>query len=113
MKILNRSKNTLLAQDARVAGSFFSRMFGLLGKKELKLGEALVIKPCNSIHTFFMRFAIDVLFVDKNLRVIKLITRLKPFRASAIYPQADLVIELPAGNINSTRTAVSDQLELV
>jgi uncharacterized membrane protein (UPF0127 family) len=113
MKILNRSKNTFLAQDARIADSFFARMFGLLGKKELKSGEALIIKPCNSVHTFFMHFTIDVLFVDKDLRVVKSISAIKPFRLSAIYPKADLAIELPSGSIDSTRTAISDQIEFV
>lgn len=110
MKIINLTQNTLLASEAKVADSLFKRLKGLLGKRELLKGEALILKPCNSIHTFFMRFPIDVLFVSKDNRVIKAILRLKPFRLTCIYCNATFAIELPAGIIQSTSTHQDDLL---
>ena len=94
-----------------MADSPFRRMKGLLGRKGLKPGEALILKPCNSIHTFFMRFAIDVLFVNKDSRVIKAISGIKPFRITYIYYHADFAVELAAGIIQSTSTSLGDLIE--
>ena len=110
MRILNKTKNTWLSEDATLADSFFSRFLGLMGKKELQKGCALVLKPCNSIHTFFMRFPIDALFLDKQNLVIASLPDMKPFGASPIYWQARGVVELPAGTISATSTAVGDSL---
>ena len=110
MKIINRTKNTVLAQNAVVADTVFSRLKGLLGRKDFIEGEALIIKPCNSIHTFFMRFPIDVLFIDKDSRIIKTISSLKPFRLTCIYFNAAFVIELPAGTLEFSSTQEKDIL---
>ena len=80
-----------------MAASLLGRMKGLLGRRELKSGEAMVLSPCNSIHTFFMQFPIDVLFLDKNRRIIRIIPSLKPFRLSGLYFNAASAVELPAG----------------
>jgi uncharacterized membrane protein (UPF0127 family) len=110
MQISNKSKNTILAKDAIVADTLFKRIKGLLGKRTFQQGQALIIEPCSSIHTFFMRFSIDVLFVDKNNRVIKAISAFPPFRFSNIYFSSAFVIELPSGTINSTSTSEGDPL---
>jgi len=104
MKIINRTTNTVLATEALIADSYFKRLKGLLGVKELRRNAGLVIRPCNSVHTFFMRFPIDVLFVDKNNRIIKTIPHLKPYCFTALYFGAVFVIELPAGTIEATST---------
>ncbi len=72
VKIINKTKNTILAEEAYIADTVFSRVKGLLGKQSLDEGSALIIKPCNSIHTFFMRFPIDVFFVDRNNKIVKI-----------------------------------------
>ncbi len=113
MQIINQSKNSVLAQDAVVADTPFARIRGLLGRKELKSGEALIIKPCNSVHTFFMRFTIDVLFLDKNNRVVKTLPALKPFRISPICFKAYLTVECPSGAINTSRTQPGDTLAII
>ncbi len=95
-----------------MADTLFKRAKGLLGTKEFRPGEALVITSCNSIHTFFMRFAIDVLFVDKAYKVIKAIPSLRPFRITPPYFKADFTLELPAGTIASTSTTEGDTLSL-
>lgn len=110
MKIINQTKNTILAEETITANGFFSRMKGLLGKKELSKGHAIILTPCNCIHTLFMRFAIDVLFVGKDNNILELINTLKPFRVSPPYYLAKFVIELPAGTIQSTATQKGDSL---
>ncbi len=91
-----------------MADSPFARMIGLLGKDGLTPGEALILKPSNSIHTFFMRFPIDVLFVDKGSRVIKAISAIRPFRLTRIYYHAYFTVELAAGVIRATATRQGD-----
>jgi uncharacterized protein len=113
VKIINTTKNIVLADDAIIAATVFKRLKGLLGRKSIENGEALVIRPCNSIHTFFMRFPIDVLFVDKANKVIAVLNTFPSFRVSKIYFSAAYVIELPAGSLKTTSTSVSDQLEIV
>lgn len=77
------------------ARSFFARLKGLIGSASP--GEGLLIEPCNSIHTFFMRYAIDAVFYDKNHKVVAVHRNLKPWRISKIIPAARGVLELPSG----------------
>src|SRR3990167_9526782 len=112
IRIINLSKNTVLAENAEPADNFFRRLIGLMGSPCLKAGEGLIIKPCNSIHTFFMRFPIDVLFVDKDNRVLKALSSLKPFRLTFIYFQASFAIELPSGTIQPTLTCKGNTLQI-
>lgn len=110
MKIINKSNNNILADRATIANTAFARMKGLLGRKELSKGEALILDPCNSIHMLFMRFPIDVLFVDKNSRVVKTIFSIKPFQLTRVYFKAKFAIELPSGTILSTSTKEQDPI---
>lgn len=112
MEIINKTKNTVLAHDALVADNPFNRLKGLLGKKEFNKGSALIIRPCNSIHTFFMRFAIDVAFLDSNNKVVKAISNIMPFRISGIYLRAHSAVELPAGTLQDTATQAGDCISL-
>jgi uncharacterized membrane protein (UPF0127 family) len=110
MKIINAKNQAILADNLIFARGIFVRMKGLLGRRHLPKGAALLIKRCNSVHTFFMRFPIDVLFVGKDNRVVKAISRLRPFRISAVCWRSSFVIELPAGTIQATATSPNDQL---
>lgn len=112
MKIINVSQKVLLAGEARMADSFFSRLRGLLGTKQLSSGLALIIKPCSSIHTIGMVYNIDVLFVDKDNTVLKIVTELGPWRLAAC-SGSKYVIELPAGTSARSGTSVGDKLSLV
>ena len=85
-------------------------MKGLLGRKELGAKEAIILDPCNSIHTLFMAFPIDILFLDRENKVVKRIFALKPFRLTPIVWHAKRAIELPAGTIQSTQTADYDTI---
>ncbi len=110
MIITNMTRQVKLADRATVAASHFQRMKGLLGRTGLVSGEALILKPCGSVHTCFMRFTIDVIFVDRHNRVVKALSRMAPGRMSGIYFTASFCIELPEGTIESTATQIGDLL---
>ncbi len=112
MKIINKTNNAVIADEAVVANTPAKRMKGLLGRKELKDGQALILDPCNSIHTFFMLFPIDILFLDKTNKIIKSISCLKPFRLTAIYFNAASAVELPSGKIQSLSIKEGDIVSL-
>jgi hypothetical protein len=95
-----------------VADTLFTRMKGLLGKKELPTGDALWIKPCFSVHTFFMKFPIDVLFLNKQNQVIAVVSNITPNRMTRLYPQSFSVLELPPGTIAASDTIVDDEIEI-
>lgn len=112
MKAYNLRNGKELSDNVAVADSLFKRMKGLLGKSELPPGEALWIKPCMSIHTFFMKFPIDAVFLDKKNKVIAIIKNLKPNRMTRLYFKAASVLELPVGTIEVTATEVGDEIEI-
>ena len=89
-----------------------SRRVGLLKKSGLQKGEGLWILPCEAIHTFFMRFDIDVLFLDRKRRVVKAVHRMRPWRLAMSW-RGRTVLELPPGTIGESGTLPGDQLEVV
>ena len=96
-RLLVEGSGAEVAARVEHARSFAARLRGLLGRDRLQVGEALVIDPCNSVHTLFMRFAIDVAFVDASGRVLRMVPELRPWRVTRIHPAARRVIELAAG----------------
>lgn len=88
-----------------------SRGKGLLGRDSLADGSGLWIVPCSSIHMFGMRFAIDVIYLDRSQRVVKMVRDLKPWRLSAAWG-AHSVVELPAGALASVDVQPHDPLEV-
>ena len=113
MRLINQTKNTILAEDVFIANTPFKRIKGLLGKKVFLPDQAIILDPCNSVHTFFMRFAIDILFVDKDYKVVKALPKLDPNRITRIYWHSSRVIELPVGRLTFTNTQAKDQLQLL
>ena len=115
----NRTKGRQVAARVGKADDHESRGRGLLGRTSLDpdeglwivLGEGLWIVHCPTIHTFFMKFPIDVVFLDKELRVARVIEGMKPWRLSPWMPSAASVLEL-AGGILKGSVAVGDQLEI-
>lgn len=94
---------------AGVAKSYGARFKGLMGRRELPAGEALLIEPCSSVHTFFMRFPIDVVFLDREDRVVKIAEALKPWRAS-MGGGGKKALEMRPGAAAEAGIAVGDQL---
>ena len=110
MAQLMDSKNKVLASELRIADQMLSRMKGLLGSKGLSSQEALWIHRCNSIHTFFMKFPIDCVFLDQDLKVKALIPDIKPGRMTMPVWGAHSVVEMKAGQIQNLNLSVGEQL---
>lgn len=112
MKVYNSSKNNLIADDVKAAQNFFTRSFGLLLRKSLSDNEGLIIKPCCSIHTFFMKFPIDVLFINKNNEIIALYENVKPYRILPIHLNSYYVIELSSGSVSEKNVEKGDLITI-
>jgi uncharacterized membrane protein (UPF0127 family) len=109
-RVLNLTRGTILASRLEVAGAGPARRKGLLGRDRLVSGEGLWIVPCESVHTFFMRFPIDLVYLDRKYRIRKLRGDVGPWRLSACF-SAHSVLELPSGTIRQSRTQPGDTLE--
>jgi len=97
---------------AEVAENPWTRAVGLLGRRELPEGRALWIRPCRSVHTFFMRFAIDVVYLAEDGTVVKTCPHLRPFRLSMGGRRAHSVVELPPGFLEQARLQIGERLSL-
>jgi uncharacterized membrane protein (UPF0127 family) len=93
-------KGITLANDISLANSLPARIKGLLGKDSLDAGKGLLIRPCKGIHTFFMKFPIDAVFLDQGNRIVALYHNLPPNRMTRIWLKAVSVLELPAGTLD-------------
>ena len=112
MLITNTTRGTTLATGAREARGFVARGRGLMMTRELGEGEGLVIEPCNSIHMFFMRYALDVLFLNGEGQVLHMYEKIRPWRVGRVVRGARMAVELPAGSIRRTGTEVGDMVSL-
>ncbi len=96
-----------------IADKPWTRIKGLLGRKSLGSSEALLINPCNSVHTFFMQFNIDCLFLDKKNSVVGILSDVKPSRLSPVYWSGQRVIEFSSGILKSSNTQLRDIIEII
>ena len=110
MKVINRSRGGDVANNVKVAKGLRERCIGLIGKQRLQPGEGLFIIGCSSIHTFFMRFPIDVIFLDDHNRIVKLVENLRPYRIFIGPLSARSVLELPLGTIQRLGIHIGDEL---
>jgi hypothetical protein len=110
-ELVNLRRGSVLA--TRVEGAFDSaaRRRGLLGRDSLPEGAAIIIAPCNAVHTFFMRFPLDLLFVSRDGRVLKICRGVRPWRIAGAW-RAFAVVETPAGCAARTRTELGDVVSL-
>lgn len=108
----NLSRGRALVTKGWVADNPWTRLRGLIGHRPLMKGEALLIVPCSSIHTHFMSFPIDVVYVDKEQQVVAVDHEMAPWRFGRIRRRVHFVIELPAGVAGSTGTQAGDQLQV-
>lgn len=99
LHVKDTQSGTVVAHHLRPAHTHWTRFRGLLGTKSLDEGHGLWIKPCNQVHMFFMKYAIDVVFIDKDHRVVRLVEGLAPGKISPKVREAQSVIELPVGTI--------------
>ena len=111
MVLVNATKKTVLSDRCHFANTVLKRMVGLLNRRHLAEGEGLLLDRCYGVHTFGMRFPIDVLFLDKDLHVIRAVKALPPYR-TCIVRKAVYVLELPVGALDLTRTEEGDQIQI-
>jgi uncharacterized membrane protein (UPF0127 family) len=110
LQVVNLTRQTVLADRLEVADHGANRRKGLLGRDRLFPGEGLWIKPCEAVHTFCMRFAIDLVYLDRKNCIRKVRSNVLPWRMSACL-SAHSVIELPTGTVQATQTQAGDRLE--
>mgnify|MGYP006300385265 CR=1 FL=1 len=113
VSITNKKNKKLIGSHIKVAKNPISRMIGLLTKSSLPEGTGLLIVPCRSIHSFFMKFEFDAVFLDKNDMVTYLIEEMKPFKVSKYAGKAKKVLELPAKAIKKYDITFGDTLEII
>jgi uncharacterized membrane protein (UPF0127 family) len=110
--VLNRKNRAVVVERLRLAHTHWTRLRGLLGTRSLEAGEGLWIKPCRQVHMFGMRYAIDVVFLDKELRVVGTVSALAPNKISPKVSRAESVLELPVGSIERTGLIEGTVLEI-
>jgi uncharacterized protein len=112
LQIYNVQRRINLVTAGSVADTFWSRGKGLIGRKRLGDGDGLLIDPCGSIHCFFMSIPIDVIYLDRDNRVVGMDKELRPWRIGGFYRGDKRVLEVPAGTIEQSGTAVGDRLKV-
>jgi len=110
MQITNRTRNTLIGTRVRQAATFWSRLRGYIGRPEPRQGEGILFVPCKAIHTCWMSFSLDVLFLDEKGKVLKLVRAMAPWKFTRLVPGARYALEVPVGTINASGTSVGDEL---
>ena len=112
-KLIHFQTRKVIASEIRVADRFLTRLRGLLFTQQLEKGRGLWLKPCQSVHTFGMQYAIDLIFLNRKNQTVKLVNHLKPNRTMAGGSEAWSAIEIPAGTLNEIKIAVGDTVILL
>lgn len=112
LRVTNTTRGTIVGDSVELADTSLKRMFGLLGRHGLEAGGGLWIKPSSGVHTIGMSFRIDVVGLDRNLKVVKLWSCLAPFRLTSVSLKVRSVLELPCGVISWSHIHVGDQLDI-
>jgi uncharacterized protein len=112
--VYNKTREKFVAMHATVADGYFSRLVGLLGttRRWARPGKGLWIVPSHGVHTIGMLYALDLIFLDRNHRVVDVVENIRPFRISKVSFKTDSVLELPVQTVCRTETQVGDQLEI-
>ena len=110
MRASNARSGSELANNVEVAADIVARLKGLIGRRGLADGEALLIRSCKGVHTVGMRFPIDVVFLDRHDKVVGIKEKMPPNRMSSIYLRASSALELPAGAVERSCTRPGDTL---
>src|SRR6202789_4216107 len=112
LRVTNITRGITVGDSVELAHTSMKRMFGLLGRRGLGAGGGLWIKPSSGVHTFGMSFGIDVVGLDRALKVIRLWRCLPPFRVCSVSLKLKSVIEFPSGVISNPSMQVGDRLEI-
>jgi len=113
MLLVNKTTNSVVSENIMVANTFFKRLKGLMLTKELPEQDALHIIPCNEIHTFFMNYSIDVLYLDKDKRIVHMDEEMEPGKIGKKVKNAISVVELPGGKVKTANLKIGQSVEFV
>jgi len=113
MKLINKTNNTIISENVMIANTFFKRLKGLMFSKELPEEKSLHIVPCNEIHTFNMKYSIDVLYLDKNNNIVAINEEMKPGKIGKRVKKAVSVVELPSGKVKRAGIEVGQTVEVI
>ncbi|MDG5790055.1 DUF192 domain-containing protein [Evansella sp. AB-P1] len=113
MVVVNVSNGNTIATALEEAYHFTKRLRGLMFTKQLHSGAGIHLKPCQSVHTFFMNYAIDILYVNDRNEVVAIDEALKPRRVGKVYRGVASVVELPKGTVKSTQTEIGHLLKFI
>ena len=111
MVLVNATKKTVVSDNCHFANTVLKRVVGLLNRGKFDKGEGLLLDRCYGIHTFGMRLPIDVLFLDKDLCVIRAVKSLSPYR-TCVVKKSVYVLEVPVGALDASRTGEGDQIQI-
>ena len=112
IKALDKDKGVIVAEEVKLADTFFKRLKGLLGTKDLPSGKGLLIIPCKQVHTFFMRYHLDLIFLDEDNTIVHIIEDIPPFRISPYIKESQKVLELKAGTIKQYKLMEGEKLDI-
>ena len=110
MRITNRTRNTLLGTRVEQASTWWGRLRGYIGRPEPKRGEGILLVRCNAVHTWWMSFSLDLIFLDERGKVLELKRLVSPWKHTRRVPKARYVLEVPVGTIDTSGTQVGDEL---
>ena len=113
-RAFNQTRQVFLAREVALANTHWTRLRGLVGTApdDFRNGRGIWIVPCHGVHTLGMGFPIDVVYLDRAMKVIHVQTDLRPWRFAPVRTQAASVLELPCGTAAETRTAVGDRIQI-
>jgi len=109
--IICEAKKITLSENAKLANGFFDRLLGLMFKQNMNDFDSMLFMYSMSIHTCFMKFNLDIIFLDASNNIIKIISNMKPWRMTGIYLKSSKVIEFKAGTIDP-RISIGDKLTI-
>lgn len=110
MRIVNRTRRTLVGDDVRLVDTWVGRLRGYLGSERPRKGQGILLFPCKAVHMFGIKFPLDVIFLDHEGRVLEVSANLTPGAHSGPVKEAHYVLEVPPGTIEDTQTRVGDEM---
>ncbi len=112
LSVKNVTRNTLLVEEGRVADNFWTKFRGLMGVRQLPIGDGLLIEACDSVHTHFMRIPIDIFYIDEKQRIVGIDAAMQSWRIGRRHANAAAVLEVPSGTAARTQSTIGDQLKI-
>jgi len=112
LRVTNTTRQEVLVEQGAIADNMITRVKGLLGRTGLEPGDGLLITPCSSIHSMWMRFRFDAVFISREGEVVHLMEDMAPWKMSPMVWKAKSVLVLPSGTVARTGTRTGDRLEI-